>query len=163
VEGPFSDLADVLRREAARYRELVRLGGEQQEILVSGRMEALAENVKRQEKEMFALGPLAEERRAAFESAARRLRLSRPTLSEIADKCPSGEAGILRAALAEMSEVAKALEGSNRGNGKLLENALGYVTFTLEALKGGGKGRMPGLRPEVPKAPSGGTRFNQQA
>jgi flagellar biosynthesis/type III secretory pathway chaperone len=168
VTDPFTTLADVLRQEASRYRELGKLAKEQKEILVTGRMEDLPVNVKKQEKEMFALGPLSDERRKALEAAALSLRITKPTLKEVAERCPAEQAEGLRESLKEVVEAARTLDMSNKGNTKLLENAVSYVNFTLEALQGKGMAKIPNYQPETgtgmvppapPSTPTGGTQW----
>ena len=150
MPSPFEALAEAFQKEAGRYRELARLGEEQKEILVAGRMADLPANVKNQEREIFALGPLADERKKAFESAALQLRLSKPTMAEVAAKCPAPFGDAIRSAARDAVEAAKSLELSNRGNEKLIANALAYVNFTLETLRGDGKKLPSSLRPTMP-------------
>jgi flagellar biosynthesis/type III secretory pathway chaperone len=123
-------------------------------------------NVKKQEKEMFALGPLSDERRKHLEAAALTLRITKPTLREVAMKCPAEQAEDLKESLKEVIEAARALDMSNKGNTKLLENAVSYVNFTLEALKGKGKIKIPNYQsekgatfPVSPPASTNGTQW----
>ena len=152
MPSPFEALAEAFQKEAARYRELARLGEEQKTILVAGRMGDLPANVKCQEREMFALGPLADERKKAFEAAALQLKLSKPTLAEVVEKSPAPLGEAIRSAARDAVEAARSLELSNRGNEKLIANALAYVNFTLETLKGNGKKLPSSLRPTMPNA-----------
>ena len=164
MESPFEALTEVLEKEAARYSTLSVLAEEQKAILVAGNLAALPVNVKAQEREMFALGPLTDRRQKAYEAGALQLRLSKPTLTEVVAKCPAPWAEVLRAAAGSAIEAAKKLEASNRGNEKLIANALAYVNFSLEAMGGKGKGLPASLRPTVSNAPPekrGPGRFNQ--
>ncbi len=154
VSDPFAELIEVLHREAARYRELAKLAGEQKEVLISGKLESLPGNVKRQEKEMFALGPLGDERMKALKTAALALRISKPTLQEVTDRCPVESREALKSAVREVVEAARALDAGNKGNAKLLENAVSYVNFTLEALQGKGAGKTPTYRSDTTARPT---------
>ena len=168
MTGHGAVLSGVLRREAAKYKNLARLADEQREILVAGRMEELQANVKKQEKEMFALGPLSEERNDALLQAAKELGAPNAPLADVAAGMEGEDGEELRAALKEVVEAARALDRANKGNTKLLENAASYVAFTLEALQGKGMGKIPNYQPSggsaavnpaPPPPPAGGTQW----
>lgn len=132
-------LVTVLEEEAARYRTLSKLAVDQQEFLVSGNHEALAGNVRAQEKEVFALQPLTSRRVELLAKLAKASGLKSLDL-EGALKQVSGEEGeAFRKAAQELVRCAKQLEGANKGNEKLLQNAVSYVNFSLKVLANGGK------------------------
>jgi len=136
VADCFQSLADALRRETERYRELTALAEEQKKILVSGRVDGLTENVRKQEKILFTLGPLAEERQRFLQDSGRQLGLEKASVTEVATRCPGDEGPLLKAAVKDLVETVQVLDEMGRTNGKLLENAQGYAKFTLEALQG---------------------------
>lgn len=113
----------ILRKEAELYRSLKPLVEEQKKFLLSGKVELLPENVRKQEKILFSLQPIVEKRRA-WMAQEEDFRNSLKTDAE------------LQEAFREVQEAAKALDRLQRENEKLLENAKEYVEFTLRTLAG---------------------------
>jgi hypothetical protein len=135
----YIDLMEGLKKEAACYRRLCELGDEQKEILVAGELPRLPENVRLSEKEVFALGPLASSRTATIGAIGREWGLATPSLTVIAERVPSDVRADFQKAVSDVVESARRLDDVNRANEKLLENAVGYVNFTLKALSDGGR------------------------
>jgi hypothetical protein len=135
----FSDLMANLRKEAGHYRRLRQLGEEQKALLIAGDMQPLPENVRASEREVFALGPLNTSRTQAIEHLGRQLGIAGASLTALSDRAPLDMKPAFREAVHEVVQAAKELDEVNRGNEKLLENAVNYVSFTLNALSDGGK------------------------
>ena len=93
----FQDLIEALQRELACYRDLLRLSFEQKEILVSGKLEGLQENVRQQEKVMFSLGPMAELRQKLLEGVGKPLGFKKPTVEGVEGRLPEDKSASLRA------------------------------------------------------------------
>src|SRR5690349_17012491 len=55
-------LIETMEKETVHFRRLIELGETQKEILISGKIEPLTANIRLQEKEVFALGPLSANR-----------------------------------------------------------------------------------------------------
>lgn len=138
-----ASLIDSLREEAGHYRRLAVLADEQRELLVAGKLEALPENLRLEEKEVFALSPLVAVRNGLVEKMAKALGLQKAGLGEVLEKSPAEQAGSFRTAVAELVRSAKNLEEINRINEKLLGNAMSEVKFTLRVIHNGGKAKSP--------------------
>lgn len=147
--SPYQELMEGLKKETARYRRLVELGEVQRTLLVAGDMAKLPENVRMIEKEVFALGPLSAERAKWIEKLAGS---KKATLDTVVKKAPEAVRDELKDCIREVVEAAKKLDEVNRGNEKLIENAVDYVKFTLNALKDGGKS-IPAAASMSPKTP----------
>jgi flagellar biosynthesis/type III secretory pathway chaperone len=135
----FRELMGCLRGEAARYLSLLALAERQKEILIEGKVEDLPENVRLEEKELFALGPLTASRRELLGKIAGFHQRKSVSLEQALNLAPAEVAGDFREAAGELVRAAKRLEQANAGNEKLMGKALSYVNFTLEAIRSGGK------------------------
>jgi len=145
VSDFFQDLIEALQQELACYRDLLRLSLEQKEILVSGKLEGLQENVRQQEKIMFSLGPMAELRQKSLEGVGKPLGLKKPMVADVAGRLPEGQSALLRVTAKELLDTVHDLDVVYKTNGKLLENAQAYTKFTMDAMRG-----MATIRPGDP-------------
>lgn len=135
-------LIDCLRQETGHYRRLKLLADQQKELLVSGKVEQLSENTRLEEKEVFALGPLIAKRNELLGKMAKLYGMQKLNLTEALQKAPVEIIEEFKTAVIELVNSARQLEENNRGNEKLLQNALAYVDFTLKAIASGGKKRV---------------------
>jgi restriction endonuclease len=141
VNEQFQKLIEELKKEKACYQRLVSLATEQKQHLISGDLEKLGVNLKRQEKEVFALSPLLGERNDLLAALGKSLRLSNPTLPQVLTKAPLDLVEELKKAAVELVRTARELEGVNQGNEKLAHNALALADVTLKALVGKGRNK----------------------
>lgn len=132
----FQELVEILKQEAGCYRELIKLASEQKDILVSGKIDGLKENVGSQEKKMFLLGPLSEERFKCLERIGRGLGSPKMKMEDLLSRSDLAVDSPLRASLKDLIETVRELDAVNKTNGKLLENAQAYVKVTLDAFEG---------------------------
>ncbi len=150
----FNEIMADLRKEAGHYQRLRELGEEQKTVLVAGDLQKLPEIVRASEKEVFALGPLHASRAQRLAILGRQMGIQEPTLDTIAERAPLEVRDDFAGAIREVVQAAKNLDDVNRGNEKLLENAVNYVNFTLNALSEGGKPKSTytpaSLKPAVP-------------
>jgi len=135
-------LIECLKEETAHYSKLTVLAGQQKELLIAGGVDVLPENVRLEEKEVFALGPLVAKRDDLLAAMAKLLGLKSLTLTEVLQRAPVESIEELKKAVIELVRSAKLLDEANRTNEKLLNNALSYVNFTLKIIAGGGKKKM---------------------
>lgn len=135
-------LIECLKQETAHYRKLALLGGQQKELLMAGGVETLPENVRLEEKEVFALGPIVATRNELLGKMAKLLGLKTLTLTEALKRAPVEIIEDFKKAVIDVVRSAKLLDEANKTNEKLLDNALSYVNFTLKIVAGGGKKRM---------------------
>ncbi|HJT23782.1 MAG TPA: hypothetical protein VJ873_04360, partial [bacterium] len=63
-------LVETLNQESGHYRRLAVLAEQQRELLVAGKVDVLPENLRLEEKEVFALGPLVAGRNGLLEKMA---------------------------------------------------------------------------------------------
>ncbi|SRR5260221_13749256 len=132
-------LIECLKEEAARYRKLTELAEQQKELLVAGKTDVLPENVRLEEKEVFALGPLIARRNELLTQMGKAYHLKSLSLTDALQKAPVECIEDFKKAVIELVQSAKRLEETNQGNEKLLQNALSYVNFTLKIIANGGK------------------------
>ena len=135
-------LIEYLKEETEHYRKLTLLAGQQKELLMAGGVERLPENVRLEEKEVFALGPLVAKRDEMLGKMAKLLGLKTLTLTEALKRAPVETIEEFKKAVIDLVRSAKLLDEANRTNEKLLDNALSYVNFTLKIIAGGGKKKM---------------------
>jgi hypothetical protein len=135
----YQALMEGLRQEADHYRNLSILAEQQKEILMSGKTESLPANVRLEEKEVFNLGPLVALRNESLQKIAKGMGRKKITLSQAMEKAPLEISQSFREAVVNLVKNARGLEEVNRGNDKLLKNALSFVNFTLKAIASGGR------------------------
>ena len=135
----FQSLITCLNEEAGRYRHLKTLAEKQKELLVEGKTDVLPENVRLEEKEVFALGPIIAQRNEWLGKLAKGYGLKTLSLNEALKRAPVEIIEELKKSMIELIQSAKALEETNQSNEKLLQNALAYVNFTLKVIANGGK------------------------
>jgi len=139
VKDLIEKLIQCLREETAHYRNISVLAGQQKEILVSGKVEVLPNNVRLEEKEVFALGPLVAQRNQLLKDMAKSMGVGTLTLTEAIQRAPIEIVEELKKAVMDLVQAARSLEDINQGNERLLKNALSYVDFTLKLVADGGK------------------------
>jgi flagellar biosynthesis/type III secretory pathway chaperone len=139
VNELIQSLIETLKKEAGHYRSLAVLAEGQKELLVAGKVESLPENVRLEEKEVFALNPLVAQRNELLAQMAKAYRVKSLSLSEALQKAPVESIEEFKKAVIELVQSAKILEEINQSNEKLLNNALSYVNFTLKIIANGGK------------------------
>lgn len=132
-------LIECLKQETERYRNLALLAERQKELLIVGDMDLLKENVRLEEKEVFALGPLIAQRNESLKKLAKLHKVPFLSLADALQKSPVEVIEEFKKAVIELVQAARKLDGINQGNEKLLNNALSYVNFTLKAIAKGGK------------------------
>lgn len=139
MEELLRSLMDCLKQEAEIYRRMAALANRQKDLLVAGKTEDLPENVRLEEKEVFALGPIVGRRNELLAQMAKVHQVKTLTLGEALQKAPAGQAESLKAAIVELVRSAKELETLNQNNEKLLGNSLSFVNFTLNLIRNGGR------------------------
>ena len=108
---------------------------------MAGKVDALNENIRLEEKEVFALGPLVGERNELLSKIAKGYGMATIDLEGVLKKCPIDEVNEFKGTVIELIRTAKSLEEMNKGNEKLLNNALSFANFTLKIVNDGGKKR----------------------
>jgi ParB-like chromosome segregation protein Spo0J len=132
-------IVECLERETDCYARLAVLAESQKGLLVAGDVDSLPQNVRQEEKIVFALGPIIARRNELLAQMAKSLGLKKINLTEAIQKAPLEAVEELKKAVMELIRSAKRLEEINRGNEKLLNNGLAYVDFTLKLIANGGK------------------------
>lgn len=132
-------IVECLNRETDCYVRLAVLAEGQKDLLVAGDVDALPQNIRLEEKIVFALGPTIARRNELLAQMAKALGLKKINLTEAIQKAPLEAVEELKKAVMELVRSAKQLEEINRGNEKLLNNGLAYVDFTLKLIANGGK------------------------
>jgi restriction endonuclease len=155
----YQKLIDELKKEKACYARLLSLTLEQKQFLISGDVDKVAENLWKQEKEVFALSPLSGERNDLLAALGKAHRLSKATLAQVLQKAPLEIVEELKTAVIELVHSARKLETVNQGNEKLAHNALALADMTLKALMG--KGRPQSNSPSAKNVEAGPSFVNR--
>ena len=132
-------LVVCLREEASHYRRLKTLADSQKELLVTGKTDVLPDNVRLEEKEVFALNPIISRRNELLGQLAKGYRIKSLNLAEVIKRAPVELVEELKTAVIELVQSARKLEEANQTNERLLRNALSYVDFTLKVIANGGR------------------------
>ncbi len=150
----YQKLVAELKNERACYTRLASLASEQKQFLVSGELDKVADNLKRQEKEVFALSPLLGERNDLSDVLGKAHKISNATLAQIIQNAPLEIIEELKMAVIDLVRSAKELEDINQGNEKLANNALSLADLTLKALVGKGRSNSGSPSPKKEEAKS---------
>jgi flagellar biosynthesis/type III secretory pathway chaperone len=135
----FLALIETIEKESAHYRRLIELAEAQKEILVSGKMEPLTANIRLQEKEVFALGPLTASRTEFLTKIGNETGHKKMDLKKALQIAPAEIVASVKEAAGRLVETVKRLDEVNKANGKLLNNAVSFASFTLRLIQGSGK------------------------
>jgi flagellar biosynthesis/type III secretory pathway chaperone len=141
VNDLFFSLIECLKEEAAVCHRLIVLIEAQKELLIAGKTEALPDNARAQEKQLFVLTPIAGTRNELLAKIAKTSRVKSMTLLDVVKSAPGEIAQDLQKAMDELNLVAKKMEQANQVNEKLLRNALSFADFTLKVIRDGGRQR----------------------
>jgi hypothetical protein len=139
VNELFFLLIESMKEEAVCYRRLALLARDQKELLIVGNVDALKENTRLQEKQVFALTPIIGNREDLLSKLAKTFGVKKMNLNEAAKRVTADAADNFKQALAELLLSAKDLALVNDVSGKLLDNAVAFTNFTLKAIREGGK------------------------
>lgn len=132
-------LIESMKEEAVCYRRLALLARDQKELLIVGNVDALKENTRLQEKQVFALTPIIGRREENLSKIAKIFGVKKMNLDEAVKKAPAEAAENFKQTLADLIRAAKELAAVNDVSGKLLDNAVAFTNFTLKAIREGGK------------------------
>jgi len=135
----FRDLIECLASETGHYRKLILLAEKQKELLVAGNVASLNENTRLEEKEVFALGPLAAQRNELLSRIAQANQVKKISLEKALERCPGEHAAELQKVIKDLERTVKGLDELNQSNGNLLHNALTFANFTLRIIDNTGK------------------------
>jgi hypothetical protein len=139
VNELFFLLIESMKEEAVCYRRLALLARDQKELLMVGNVDALKENARLQEKQVFALTPIIGRREEVLNNMAKMSGVKKMSLNEAAQRASVEIAGGFKQALSDLVQAAKELAAINSVSGKLLENAIAFTNFTMKAIREGGK------------------------
>lgn len=135
----FISLIESMRDEAACYRRLSFLTGEQKELLVAGRANEMPENTRAQEKQVFALTPIIGRREEVLAKMAKMFAVKKMDLNQASQKAPEELKQEFKSGLSALVQAAKELSNAQSLSGKLLDNAMKFTQFTLKAIRESGK------------------------
>jgi len=132
-------LIESMKEEAACYRRLALLARDQKELLIAGNVDALPENIRLQEKQVFALTPIIGRREDLLIKLAKISGLKKMNLEEAAKIVSADVSENFKSTLSHLIVSAKELASVHELSGKLLDNAVAYNNFTMKAIRRGGK------------------------
>lgn len=132
-------LIESMKEEAVCYRRLALLARDQKELLITGNVGALPENIRLQEKQVFVLTPILGNRKEMLGKLAKILGVRKIDLTGVAKKVPSEVVEEFKNAFEELLNSARELASVNTVSEKLLDNAVKFTKFTLKTIREGGK------------------------
>ncbi len=139
VNEHFFYLIESMKEETVCCRRLTLLVSDQKELLIAGDVNALPENTRLQEKQVFVLTPILGNRKEMLGKLAKILGVRKIDLAGAAKKTPVEVAEEFKNAFEELLKSAKELALVNMVSEKLLDNAAKFTKFTLKTIREGGK------------------------
>lgn len=137
----FHDLIEALTQEAAAFEEMVAWCRAERELLVSGNVPALNENLARQRDVLTRLGEVEERRRGALdgwrEDAGRPVPGPAPGLREVIAMAPPDTAAELRELHRRLTGAGEEIRRLARSNYFLALKGLEFVDTTVRIIAGG--------------------------
>jgi D-Tyr-tRNAtyr deacylase len=128
-----------MKEETVHYRRLALLARDQKELLITGNVSSLPENIRLHEKQVFALTPILGHRNDILTKLAKIVGVKKMDLNGAVKKVPVEIAEEFNKVFAELVGSAKELALVNNVSAKLLDNAMKFSKFTLKAIREGGK------------------------
>jgi hypothetical protein len=128
-------LRRILQQELLTGRALVALARATESAIIAGDTARLDELAPQQRALLEKQAGLEVERRKAAADMAQKLRLNHvPPLSALLPALAPEDARPLAVLRRQMLETERAMDALNKSNSILLENAIGFVKFNLDAL-----------------------------
>jgi len=130
-----SSLIDILVDERDHYKSLLQIAQEEQEMIVSGKLDDLGNTVAIIEKSLTICRGLEKKRLDIFRALTRSMKLEGvENLSELYEHLDDSVSKQIKDIQKEMSDVLKKLSDVSKNNAELLKKNLNYIDFLLKSL-----------------------------
>lgn len=126
----------VLEKEKTIYEELLTLSQEKKNVIIAGKIQELDNFLKVEGNIILEISKLEDEREIAAEALAKQLGCSREelTISYVCDTVKDERCSKLREVANSIGETLSRLKEINDQNGKLIEQSLEYINFSMNLM-----------------------------
>ena len=133
---PADKLIDVLNKELAIYKDILKISRNKSDIIVKGRVSDLESITKLEQTMIFQLGRLEGERERLVEELAggMGIKADEITLSGLEEVLPEEQKEKLSRCRKQFSNTIKNLRDANALNSRLIKNSLDYIDFSINLL-----------------------------
>ena len=127
------EIISCLEKQKSIYEELLSISRKKKQVLIDGNVEKLDSMVKREGNLIIEIGDLENKREKAVEALAKELGCSSKelTVSYVCDRVADKRVGLIRSLADSIGSILKELKELNDINGKLIEQSLEYVNFSI--------------------------------
>lgn len=127
------EIISCLEKQKSIYEELLSISREKKQVLIDGNVEKLDSMVKREGNLIIEIGDLENKREKAVEALAKELGCSSKelTVSYVCDRVADKRVGKIMSLADSIGNILKELKELNHINGKLIEQSLEYVNFSI--------------------------------
>jgi len=136
MEGYLNQLCDILEQEIKIYNTILEKSKEKTDIVVSGRVNELDRIVKLEQSLVVQIGKLEQKREEVVLNIAGILNMdsNRLNIKQLIQSAPEEYQEKLEIYQKSLEDILGQLKDVNELNGKLIENALDYVEFSLNIM-----------------------------
>lgn len=135
MEPTFQDLLERLEEIQDHYRQMLELAGKKQKELVKGNLEQIEALTKEEEKLIFKIGRLEDERHHCARRLISHFQLrEEATLTDLMEVAPAEVKDKLQALQESMAQLIAEMDKLNQENINLIQQSLRFINFTVDLL-----------------------------
>lgn len=136
MEQLLSQLEEVLKNEVALYSQILSIGRQKTDIIIKGKVNQLAILVEQEQEIVAKLAKLELSRDNVSSLIHKELQLPNKeiTLTELLSHIDKSRADALKSKQQKLLDVLAELKTVNDENGKLINNSLDYIDFSINVL-----------------------------
>ena len=127
------EIIACLQKQKSIYEELLSISRKKKQVLIDGKVEQLDNMVKHEGNLIIEIGHLENRREKAVEALAKELGCSSQelTISYVCSKVIDKRVGQVKSLADSIGSILKELKEINDINGKLIEQSLDYINFSI--------------------------------
>lgn len=131
-----SQLEEIMEDEVNLYSQILSIGKQKTDIIIKGKVNQLAELVEQEQEIVAKLTKLELSRENVSSLVHKELQLPNKeiTLTELLNHVEGSRAALLKAKQQELMNILKEVKTVNDENGKLINNSLEYIEFSINVL-----------------------------
>jgi len=136
MEQLLSQLEEIMENEVNLYSQILSIGKQKTDIIIKGKVNQLAELVEQEQNIVAKLTKLELSRENVSSLIHKGLQLPNKeiTLSELFSHIDNNHAVTLKAKQEKLLNILKEVKTVNDENGKLINNSLEYIEFSINVL-----------------------------
>jgi len=136
MEQLLSQLEEILENEATLYSQILSIGRQKTDIIIKGKVTELAALVEQEQDIVSQLAKLELSRDYVSSLLHKELNLSNKevTLTELFNHVQGSHASSLMTRQEKLLDILKRVKDVNDENGKLINNSLEYIEFSINVL-----------------------------